>query len=56
MYNHLSFFSRPQTEIDEHKATLDPSSPRDFLDMYLIKMAEDDDIAREFDGKSKMTF
>ncbi|XP_043242079.1 cytochrome P450 2L1-like [Amphibalanus amphitrite] len=38
-----------QAEIDEHKATLDPKSPRDFLDMYLIKMAEDDEIAKEFD-------
>ena len=29
-----------QEEIDQHRATLDPDNPRDFIDSYLLEMEE----------------
>nr|XP_020504897.1 cytochrome P450 2G1-like [Labrus bergylta] len=33
-----------KTKIQEHKETLDPSSPRDFIDCFLIRMNQEKDI------------
>ncbi|XP_062987235.1 cytochrome P450 2C19-like [Elgaria multicarinata webbii] len=41
MENHLLQMAFASEEIKEHRATMDPSTPRDFIDCFLIKMDEE---------------
>ncbi|XP_008296070.1 cytochrome P450 2J1-like [Stegastes partitus] len=45
-----------QIKIKEHKETLDPSSPRDYIDSFLIEMGEKEDEEAGFDLNNFSTF
>ena len=40
-------------KVEQNQSTLDPNSPRDFIDSFLIRMQQVNPEAREHDGRYK---